>query len=457
MRGQIGVVSGTGLDAVITRRLQLGDIGGHMAEALAHFPIKEMAERVWERYFIPGGKAPDAPFKSKPVPSITPSKSLLELIVVANFAEVWLAKRGHDGMVGVNLLEKIQLPTLPSLYGAMLAGVDMVLMGAGIPRAIPGVLEQLSLAHPAELRIDLAGGDSELMHFDPTYFSKEEMKRPKFLGIVSSVSLAQLLARKCTPGADGFVIEGPTAGGHNAPPRGALQLTEEGEPLYGERDIPDFEKFRELGLPFWLAGGYGTHEKLMEARAVGAEGIQVGTGFAFCDESGIRPDIKAEVIKRSMAGEMRVFTDPKASPTGFPFKVLRFAGSVSDQPVYQQRERICDLGYLREAYRNEKGGIGYRCCSEPIDDYVRKGGEEANTADRVCVCNGLMTTVGFGQVRKGEEEPSLVTAGDDVANVSRYLKPGKDSYTASDVIDVLLGVNQITSKDTASLVGSASA
>ena len=206
MRGQIGVVSGTGLDAVITRRLQLGDIGGHMAEALAHFPIKEMAERVWERYFIPGGKAPDAPFKSKPVPSITPSKSLLELIVVANFAEVWLAKRGHDGMVGVNLLEKIQLPTLPSLYGAMLAGVDMVLMGAGIPRAITGVLEQLSLAHPAELRIDLAGGDSELMHFDPTYFSKEEMKRPKFLDIVSSVSLAQLLTRKCTPEADGFFI-----------------------------------------------------------------------------------------------------------------------------------------------------------------------------------------------------------------------------------------------------------
>ena len=30
--------------------------------------------------------------------------------------------------------------------------------------------------------------------------------------------------------ADGSVIEGPTAGGHNAPPRGRMQLTEAGEP-----------------------------------------------------------------------------------------------------------------------------------------------------------------------------------------------------------------------------------
>lgn len=40
-------------------------------------------------------------------------------------------------MVGLNLLEKIQIPTLPSLYGAMLAGVDYILMGAGFPDAFP--------------------------------------------------------------------------------------------------------------------------------------------------------------------------------------------------------------------------------------------------------------------------------------------------------------------------------
>ncbi len=439
MRGQLGVVSGTGMDAVLTRRLQLGDIGGHMTEALSHFPIKEMAERVWERYFVQGGKDPDAPFKSKPVPAISPGKALLELLVVANFAEVWLAKRGHGGLVGVNLLEKIQLPTLPSLYGAMLAGVDVVLMGAGIPRAIPGALSALSQCQQTELKIDVVGGESATNVFDPSHFQQGEIPRPKFFGIVSSFSLAQLLAKKCVPGADGFVIEGPTAGGHNAPPRGTLQLTQSGEPLYGERDVPDFEKFRELGLPFWIAGSYGTHEKLIEAQALGAQGIQVGTAFAFCRESGLTPEIKAEVLKRSMDGHARVYTDPKASPTGFPFKVLQFAGSASEEPVYEARERICDLGYLREAYRKDDGSLGFRCPSEPIEDFVAKGGDIAETVGRKCVCNGLMSAIGLGQVRKGIHEPVLGTAGDDVANVARYLKPGQDSYSADDVIELLLG------------------
>jgi len=66
---------------------------------------------------------------------------------------VFLAKEGHDGLVGINYLEKIQLPTLPSLYGAMLANVDYVLMGAGIPRAIPGALDHLAQGEPAQLKI----------------------------------------------------------------------------------------------------------------------------------------------------------------------------------------------------------------------------------------------------------------------------------------------------------------
>jgi hypothetical protein len=33
----------------------------------------------------------------------------------------------------------------------------------------------------------------------------------------------------------------------------------------------------------------------------------------------------------------------------------------------------------------------------------------------------------------------LVTAGDDVANVARFLPPGADTYGAADVISYLLG------------------
>ena len=84
--GQLGVVSGTGLDAVFARRLQIGDPGGHMRMGLDAFPIREMAERIWSRYFVPGGKKPDAPFKSKPLPNLRPSHALTELAVVASFA-----------------------------------------------------------------------------------------------------------------------------------------------------------------------------------------------------------------------------------------------------------------------------------------------------------------------------------------------------------------------------------
>src|SRR5204863_1660207 len=139
----------------------------------ARFPVPEIARRVEEQFFIPGGKHPDAPFKLTPMPTVQIGPELIELTVLANFVEVFLAKEGHDGLVGINYLEKIQLPTLPSLFGAMLAGVDYVLMGAGIPRAIPGVLDLLAEGKAASLNIDVEGalpGETTTMTFDPATF-----------------------------------------------------------------------------------------------------------------------------------------------------------------------------------------------------------------------------------------------------------------------------------------------
>jgi hypothetical protein len=39
----------------------------------------------------------------------------------------------------------------------------------------------------------------------------------------------------------------------------------------------------------------------------------------------------------------------------------------------------------------------------------------------------------------GSEEPALVTSGDDVAHLARFLPHGATSYRAGDVIDYLLG------------------
>jgi len=449
--GQLGVVSGTALDQVLARRLQDGDPGGHMRRGLDAFPDRAMAERVRDTYYIAGGRAPTQSYKEVPIQAIDNPRELVELCVVANFVEVYLAREGHDGRVGINYLEKIQIPHLHSLYGAMLAGVDYVLMGAGIPLRIPGVLDRLAQHEPVTYPIVVTGArpdDDVSVRFDPAVVAIEHrapLPRPSFLAIIASDVLAQTLYRRATGRVDGFVVEGPTAGGHNAPPRGKLQLTESGEPQYGERDRVDLDRLRAIGLPFWLAGGYGTPEGVLEARKAGAAGVQVGTAFAFCAESGMRADYRRALLQQVIEGSARVFTDPSASPTGFPFKVVQLAGTVSDPVTYDARPRICDLGFLREAYRQEDGSVGYRCPAEPVNVYASKGGDTAATVGRKCICNALIAAAGHPQVRAGRHvEPAIITGGDDLVGITRFLRPGATDYTAADVIDTLLGASHAT-------------
>ena len=248
--GQLGVVSGTALDQILARRLQDGDPGAHMRRGLDLFPFPSVAARIWERYYVAGGKPASQPYMSLPKHSKDNPRELIELCVVANFVEVILAREGHGNPVGINYLEKIQIPHLPSLYGAMLAGVEYVLMGAGIPLKIPGVLDRFANHQPATYVLQVTGtqeGDDTRITFVPTDFTERDLPpllRPKFLAIVSSNTLALTLLKKANGSVDGFVVEGPAAGGHNAPPRGKLQLNEANEPIYGERDRVDMGKMR---------------------------------------------------------------------------------------------------------------------------------------------------------------------------------------------------------------------
>lgn len=443
--GQLGVVSGTALDQILARRLQDGDPGGHMRRAIDAFPFPKMAMRVLETYFVPGGKPERTPYRAVPPLVKNNPTGLSELCIVGNFAEVFLAREGHSNPVGVNYLEKIQAALLPCVYGAMLAGVDYVLMGAGIPLKFPGVLDLLAQHHPAEYNMHVIGaieGDDTMMRFDPADFAEcalDTLSRPKFLAIVSSNTLATTMVKKANGRVDGLIIEMRTAGGHNAPPRGKLKLTESGEPIYGERDAIDIAKLLELGVPFWLAGGYGHADKLREALVQGATGIQVGTAFEFASESGLREDYKQELLHKVVVGTAHVFTDPLASPTGFPFKVAQLEGTYSEPDLYVGRPRICNLGFLREAYRTPEGDIGYRCPAEPSTLYLSKGGHEEELVGRKCICNGLLANVGFPQVLNGNRvELGIVTAGDDLNTVGQFLPPAHARYSALDVIAELM-------------------
>ena len=231
--GQLGVVSGTALDGVLARKLQDGDVGGHVRRALAHFPSQAMAQRVLDSYFLDGGRAEGQPYRPHPTLTISPSRAAIELSLTGNFVEVWLAKEGHDGPVGINLLEKIQTANPSAALGAMLADVDYVLMGAGIPKEIPRLLTEFAAGRTGHLTIDVADQTrTHVASLDPrTYLGDDlpELKRPKFLAIISLHVLGAYLNRDAEIRPDGFVVEGPVAGGHSAPPRGKITLDEQGQ------------------------------------------------------------------------------------------------------------------------------------------------------------------------------------------------------------------------------------
>src|SRR6478752_5686885 len=156
-RGQLGVVSGTALDLVLARRLEDGDLDGSVRRAMAAFPVRAVVERVLKRHLRPGGRAAGVAYTPVQRLSMRPGRAVQELTVLGNFVEVWLAKEGHDGRVGINYLQKIQLAMPAAAYGAMLAGVDVVLVGAGIPRHLPHLLDDLAAHCPTRLPVDVVG------------------------------------------------------------------------------------------------------------------------------------------------------------------------------------------------------------------------------------------------------------------------------------------------------------
>ncbi|MBT8226746.1 MAG: nitronate monooxygenase [Dactylosporangium sp.] len=443
--GQLGVVSGVALDTLLARRLQLGDPDGHARRALAGFPVPEIAERALQRYFVPGGIPSDRPFRPIGRLDLDPSQAATELAVLGNFVEIFLAKEGHDGPVGINLLEKMQITTPTAAYGAMLAGVDYVVMGAGIPSEIPALLNRLAAGEPGLLSVSVDGassGERRTVGVDPRALlgpRLPEVGRPRFLAIVSTHVLAAYLARDPVTRPDGVILETPVAGGHSAPPRGNLALDADGDPIYGARDRLDLVKTAAVNLPFWLAGGYATPQMVAEAIASGATGVQIGSAFALCRESGLAPQLRHELLKRAVDGSLIVRNHPRASPTGFPFKLAQLPSTGADEATYQDRPRLCDLGYLRTVYIKPNGSIGYRCAAEPVAQHVRKGGTAEDTEDRRCLCNGLVASTGLGQRRSaGYAEPPLVTLGQDLDFLPELLSAVGSDYRAADVVEYLL-------------------
>ena len=442
MLGGAGTVTGVLLERVVARILQQGDPGGHFRRALSHFPFPDVANSVLRSYFIAGGIPNGGTYKGVPVFSVQPSKLLIALTICANFAAVWLAKEGHGNHITINYLEKVAMPHVYAITGAMLASVDYVTMGAGIPLQIPELISSIADGKLASYRIPVVGRNTVpyTMSFNPENFfggKLPPMKPPGFIPIISSNLLASILTKKLPEGSiSGFVVEEWTAGGHNAPPR-KLVLGKEGEvlPVYGTKDVVDYGEIAKFGVPFWIGGSKASPDALQWALSVGAAGIQSGSIFALCEESDMDAAIRKRICQLGFAGKLTVSTDMLISPTGFPFKVAHLSGTLSQVEVYAARQRVCNQGALVTLYVTPNGSLGYRCAAEPVDRFVAKGGAAADTAGRGCICNALAVTAGIGD----PGEPPVVTLGDDVSFLKKLMATPDSSYSAEAAIKYLLG------------------
>lgn len=436
--GAMGVVSGAGLRHIVVEDIRAGDPDAlRFARA---FPFPRYVEELLA--YAPGGSRHD-----KPVPMDTPDPKRAalprRLSVIGAYVEVMRAKEGHRGVVGVNVMWKCALTVLPTIYGAMLAGADALLCGAGVPMELADIVERLRRGE--DLQYESLTGTGTRVRLDvaedaPSSYL-QSMPPPALIPILSNYPFCKRLTDNwqqrhgVRPGA--FVLENHQAGGHNAPPRDKSS--------FGAQDDLDsyFEKVLSLGVPVYVAGAFprgGSRDDLRMWQARGACGIQVGSRFALCAESGMRSDLREQVIAHIRAGTLVVSTDLRLSPTGYPFKVASLPGTLSDPELRAQRTRLCSLGYLLQSHleTGEDGVVRetYLCPAMPTAQYARRGGDPAQTEGRICLCNALLSTAGYGP----PDELPLITLGVSGVQVDRL-------WSAREVVEDILTPDYVARRE----------
>ncbi|WP_027369457.1 NAD(P)H-dependent flavin oxidoreductase [Desulfovermiculus halophilus] len=176
--------------------------------------------------------------------------------------EIRTARNKTSGIIGVNIMIALSdFDTL--LLGAVDEGVDIIFLGAGLP-----------------------------LHF-PEELSPERMRQmhTALVPIVSSAKAAKLIlkywSKRFNRVPDGFVLEGPMAGGH-------LGFTPEqiDDPGYAlHRLLPEvlaavapYEQSRGHKIPVIAAGGVYTGRDIHDFLHLGAAGVQMGTRFVATHE-----------------------------------------------------------------------------------------------------------------------------------------------------------------------------
>jgi nitronate monooxygenase len=284
----------------------------------------------------------------------------------AVYEEVSLAKAA-GGLVGINIMVALMRDYEASVRGAIDAGVDVIISGAGLPLSLPQIQKP---------------GDTALVP------------------IVSSARALELICRRWERQGqrpDAVVLEGPLAGGHLGFRGDQVDLPE--NTLEALLPAVKESAIAHGDIPVIVAGGIYTNADIKRFLAMGANAVQMGTRFLATEESSATQAYKQAVVDATDA-DILVAIDP-GSPCGLPFRVL------VKSPMYQsalarRRKPKCDKGYV--LLKDDKG------------HYTRCLAKESNE-HHFCICNGLLSSSGY----EPEKEEPIYTVGTTASRVDRIM------------------------------------
>ena len=284
----------------------------------------------------------------------------------AAYEEITLSKR-LGGVTGINIMVALVRDYMESVKGALDAGADMIISGAGLPMNLPSI---------------------------------GKVKDTALVPIVSSARALSLICKRWQRAGyrpDAVIVEGPLAGGHLG--FRMDQLDKEENLL--ERLFPPIKDFamKNGDFPVIVAGGIFDYGDIKRFLDMGADGVQMGTRFLATDESTATDEYK-EAVVRSREEDI-VVADRPGSPCGLPFRVLK------DSPMYQEalvrgREPKCDKGYV--LLKDDEG------------KYSRCPAKESNE-EYFCICNGLTSSAGYNR----DKEKPLFTVGTNAPRVKKVV------------------------------------
>lgn len=151
------------------------------------------------------------------------------------------------------------------------------------------------------------------------------------MGTATNLAEATLLAQK---GVNIIVAQGSEAGGH----RGTFLGKEEDSLLRLEALLPAIVK--QVTIPVVAAGGIMDGKGIVSAMELGAAGVQMGTAFLSCPESGILPQFKTRLLqlRSDQTTLTRVFSGKLARGIKNLFieRMLPYADTVLDYPLQNE-------------------------------------------------------------------------------------------------------------------------